>query len=65
MYGSNRRIKKKLRNVIRITQGKRAKSEEYIDYKMSEKFGLNWKYENFDRIYCFLEILKIELKNPK
>jgi len=29
---------------------------------MSEKFGLDWRLEDFSRVYAFIEIMKQELK---
>jgi len=36
----------------------KAGDEHYIDYLMSEKFGLDWKQKEFKRMHYFLEIYK-------
>lgn len=39
--------------------------EEVLDYRMSEKFGLNWKNEDYSRMSSFIEIMTLEGKRKE
>lgn len=51
-----------------MNDSRREEPEDYqdvIDYRMSEKFGLDWKQHDYQRMRIFIEIMGFEAERAE